>query len=77
MSCVAHCGCWVWTLSSYRDQVRDLVLGSLWSMWAEFGVSGWDRDHQDSALDLEALILTTARLGAGSHEVGYTYAALS
>jgi len=31
-------------------------------MWAELGVSGWDRHHQDSALDLEALILTTARL---------------
>lgn len=31
-------------------------------MWAEFGISGWERHHQDSALDLEALILTTARL---------------
>jgi len=50
-------------MSSYREQVSQLVLGSLWSMWAEFGVSGWDRYHQDSALDLEALILTTARLG--------------
>jgi len=50
-------------MSSYRDQVRDLVLGTLWSMWAELGVSGWDRHHQDSSLDLEALMLTTARLG--------------
>jgi len=48
---------------SYSDKVRDLVMGSLWSMWAEMGLSGWDRHHQDSALDLEALIVTTARLG--------------
>jgi hypothetical protein len=50
-------------MSSYSDQVRDLVIGSLWSMWVEFGVSGWERHHQDSALDLEAVILTTARIG--------------
>src|SRR5258708_7406629 len=50
-------------MASYSDEVRDLVLESLWSMWAEFGVSGWERHRQDSALDLEALIVTTARLG--------------
>lgn len=50
-------------MASYSDQVRDLVMKTLWSMWAELGLSGWDRHHQDSALDLEALIVTTARLG--------------
>lgn len=50
-------------MASYSDEVFDLVMGSLWSMWAELGLSGWDRHHQDSALDLEALILTTARVG--------------
>lgn len=50
-------------MSAYSDKVRDLVLGTLWSQWAEFGLSGWERHHQDVALDLEALIIGTARLG--------------
>jgi hypothetical protein len=50
-------------MSSYSDEVRDLVMGTLWSQWAELGLSGWERHHQDVGLDLEALIITTARLG--------------
>jgi len=64
-------------MPSYSDDVRDLVLGSLWSMWAEFGVSGWERHHHDSALDLEALIVTTARLGhRDARPVSYTHLTL-
>lgn len=62
-NCVAHFGHLVLMMTSYSDEVRDLVMGSLWSMWVELGLSGWDRHHQDSAIDLEALIVTTARLG--------------
>lgn len=47
----------------YRDEVRELVLGTLWSQWTELGLSGWERRHHDVAIDLEALILATARLG--------------
>jgi len=50
-------------MPTYSDQVRELVFGTLWSQWAELGLSGWERHHQDSAIDLEALIITTARLG--------------
>lgn len=50
-------------MSAYSDQVRDLVIGTLWSQWAEFGLSGWERHHQDVGLDLEALVICTARLG--------------
>lgn len=48
---------------TYSEEVSDLVLGTLWSQWAELGLSGWERHHQDVALDLEALIITTARVG--------------
>jgi hypothetical protein len=51
-------------MSSYRDEVRRLVLGTLWSLWAELGLSGWDRRHAETSVDLEALILATARGGA-------------
>lgn len=50
-------------MATYSQEVRDLVLGTLWSMWTELGLSGWERHHEKSALDLEALIVTTARLG--------------
>ena len=50
-------------MPSYSEDVRELVLGTLWSQWAELGLSGWERHHQDVALDLEALIITTARVG--------------
>ncbi len=50
-------------MSSYRDEVHRLVLGTLWSLWAELGLSGWERWHPETAVDLEALILATARGG--------------
>jgi hypothetical protein len=49
-------------MSTYSEEVRELVLGTLWSLWAELGLSGWERHHQDTAVDLEALIVATARL---------------
>lgn len=50
-------------MPTYSDEVRELVLGTLWSQWVELGLSGWDRHHQDVAIDLEALIIATARIG--------------
>ncbi len=50
-------------MSSYKDEVHRLVLGTLWSLWAELGLSGWERWHSETAVDLEALILATARGG--------------
>ncbi|HEX4754426.1 MAG TPA: hypothetical protein VH661_01575 [Candidatus Dormibacteraeota bacterium] len=49
-------------MPTYSEEVRELVLGTLWSQWAELGLSGWERHHQDSAVDLEALIIATAHL---------------
>lgn len=51
-------------MPTYRDEVRDLVIGTVWSQWAELGLSGWERQLQDVAIDLEALIVATARLGS-------------
>ena len=51
-------------MPTYNEEVRELVLATLWSLWAELGLSGWGRHHQDSAVDLEALIVATARLAA-------------
>ncbi len=45
--------------ASLRERVLDLV----WSLWAELGVPGWARRHQDWAIDPEPLILFTAGLG--------------
>ncbi len=50
-------------MTTYSAEVRELVLGTLWSQWAELGLSGWDRHHRDCGLDLEALIIATARVG--------------
>jgi hypothetical protein len=49
-------------MPTYSEEVRELVLGTLWSQWAELGLSGWERHHQDAAVDLEALIIATARV---------------
>jgi hypothetical protein len=50
-------------MSSYREEVQRLVLGTLWSLWAELGLSGWERWHRNTLVDLEALIVATARMG--------------
>ncbi len=49
-------------MPTYSEEMRELVLGTLWSLWTELGLSGWERHHQDVAVDLEALIVATARL---------------
>lgn len=49
-------------MSSYSRDVRALILDLLWSQWAELGVSGWERHHGDSSIDVESLVLATARL---------------
>ncbi len=48
---------------SYSDRVRDLALELTWSLWAELGVSGWKRHHENEAIDLEPLIIATSSLG--------------
>ncbi|MHB8571593.1 MAG: hypothetical protein ACYDAY_01360 [Candidatus Dormibacteria bacterium] len=42
--------------------MRELILETLWSQWAELGVSGWARHHYATALDAEALIIATSSL---------------
>jgi hypothetical protein len=41
-----------------RDRARDLA----WSLWAELGVSTWQRAHEDWVVELEPLIAYTAVL---------------
>jgi hypothetical protein len=48
---------------SFSDQVKGLALELAWSLWAELGVSGWRRHHENVAIDLEPLIIATASLG--------------
>src|SRR5579871_4554200 len=43
--------------------IGEEVLALAWSLWAELGVPGWTRRHQDWAIDPEPLILLTAFLG--------------
>src|SRR2546425_10639612 len=46
-------------LKSYREEVRDLILDTLWSLWAELGAGGWERRHPATAVDVEPLIIAT------------------
>jgi hypothetical protein len=46
-------------LKSYREEVRDLILDMLWSLWAELGAGGWERRHPATAVDVEPLIMAT------------------
>ena len=43
--------------------IADSLAGLAWSLWAELGVSGWERHHQAWCIDLEALIVLTSALG--------------
>jgi len=45
------------------DMVTDNAIALAWSLWAEMGVSGWQRNHASHAIDPERLILFTAFLG--------------
>lgn len=46
-----------------RSKFEDRSLELAWSLWAELGVSTWTRRHSDTFIDVEPLILFTARLG--------------
>lgn len=50
-------------MPSSRQQLEGLVLDLCWSLWAELGVSGWQRRHQQVAMDPEPLVVFTAALG--------------
>lgn len=48
---------------SFSDRVKGLALDLTWSQWAELGVSGWARRHDQVVIDLEPLIIATSGLG--------------
>jgi hypothetical protein len=48
---------------SYSERVVDLALELSWSLWAELGVSGWKRNHDAVAIDLEPLVIASSVLG--------------
>src|SRR5438045_3810519 len=50
-------------LTKSLDTLGERMLSLAWSLWAEMGVSGWTRRHQDWAIDPEPLILFTALIG--------------
>jgi hypothetical protein len=45
------------------EQLTENAQALAWSLWAELGVSGWQRRHPSHAIDPERLILFTASLG--------------
>lgn len=51
------------TKSRFRKEVEERTLDLAWSLWAEVGVSGWARNHRNSAVDIEALIIFTSAIG--------------
>jgi hypothetical protein len=53
------------TSNQYRGDkgIASLVNDFCWGAWAELGVSGWGRTHQDWAIDPEPLIIFTAVIG--------------
>ncbi len=52
-------------LTESSGPLREHMLALIWSLWAEMGVPGWARRHQDWAIDPEPLILFSALLGEG------------
>jgi hypothetical protein len=50
-------------MKSFRDRLKHNVLELSWSLWAELGVAGWSRRHEDVCIDPEPLFLFTARIG--------------
>lgn len=49
--------------SDNERSLADLELSLIWGAWVELGLSGWQRTHQDWAVDPEPLIVRTATLG--------------
>jgi len=45
------------------EQLAENANALAWSLWAELGVSGWQRSHTSHAIDPERLILFTASFG--------------
>lgn len=43
-------------------EIRERALDLAWSLWAELGVSGWRRRHQDWGIDPEPLVIFTASI---------------
>jgi hypothetical protein len=50
-------------MSRFSADVRRSILDLVWSLWTECGVAGWKHGSGDVAVDVEALILSTAELG--------------
>lgn len=50
------------TKSRFRAEVEERTLDLVWSLWAEVGVSGWERRHRNSAIDIEALLVFSSFL---------------
>ncbi len=50
-------------MSTCSQLLEQAALDLAWSLWAELGVSGWQRSHTSHAIDPEHLILFTAFLG--------------
>jgi DNA-binding transcriptional ArsR family regulator len=49
-------------MTTSSQQIEEAALDLAWSLWAELGVSGWQRHHTSHAIDPEPLILFTAFL---------------
>ena len=50
-------------MDTSSNRPRQHTLDLLWSLWAELGVSGWSRRHQNWCIDPEPLIFFTATHG--------------
>jgi len=48
---------------TFAQAFNSSMLELLWSLWSEFGVSGWTRCHTHWVIDPEPLILLTAAFG--------------
>jgi hypothetical protein len=51
------------TSSTTQASLAKHQLALVWGAWVELGVSGWQKTHQDWAIDPEPLIIATASLG--------------
>lgn len=49
-------------MARLSERLQGHALDLAWSLWAELGVSGWERRHTSHAIDPELLILFTASL---------------
>ncbi|MBI4259219.1 MAG: hypothetical protein HY658_01515 [Actinobacteria bacterium] len=50
-------------MARFSERLQQHALDLAWSLWAELGVSGWQRRHTSHAVDPEPLILFTSYLG--------------